>query len=199
AVHRYTPGNLLWSVHAALGWPAPKLFPDGNYPSAALVTSLGGYVDRAHPGFDTWDAGSMLAWQTEVGSCRPPPNSGPDWVDALVTAGRADPGATVEDLFLATRDRLLQDPVFLAGERDAVALLVAPLAGDTGATDPLELEFAFLAPTDRQLAEDAVRDYCGALLVSPQFVMGGLPGSDAVNSPRRVVCLPGEVCDEAGL
>ena len=47
--------------------------------------------------------------------------------------------------------------------------------------------------------ETALRDYCGALVTSPQFTLAGLPLVTTVTLPALQICPAGETCDVAAL
>ncbi|HJV95929.1 MAG TPA: hypothetical protein VJ608_07830, partial [Albitalea sp.] len=95
-VHRYSARSLTYSMHAALGWPAPKRFPDASYPSADLTKAIGQFVRDAEPGFRDTDFQGLLQWEAQHKTCSKQ-SSGPDWVDrlldAVATFNAANPGS----------------------------------------------------------------------------------------------------------
>ena len=116
-VHRYSPRSLLYSVHAALGWPAPPRAASGSYPDDTLRKSLGQFYRDAEPGFREIGFQGLLQWEGSHGTCDKPANhTGDDWIDKLaqaVTAFNASNTGSpikVRDVVLALKDRIIVDP-----------------------------------------------------------------------------------------
>jgi hypothetical protein len=193
AVHRYTPNNLLSSVSGSLGWDPPRVIAtETDFPKRGFLKNIGGYRSDDQPGFDEWDLQSLLHWESTVGDCDA---AGDDWIEELMAAAQAaSPNPVVLDLVEATRDRLLGSPDFEPGELDAIETMAGVPLGSL-ATTPFPKTNATLKAQVRT----ELRKYCGAILVSPQYTMAGLPLPVASSSPSLVVCLPGETCTYAGL
>ena len=80
----------------------------------------------------------------------------PDYVDGLIDRALAEPDATVRDVVLALKDRIVAEPVIDTVVADESALL----------------EALFGAPLDTPVTgvpdlEDHTRRYCGVLLLEP--------------------------------
>ncbi len=204
-VHRRSPDQLLWSVHRELGWPAPYVYPKNTdpYPTSAFMEQIGRYRSDRKPGSTAWQLDTLLFWEAQVGACANPKPTKDDFVDKLVMqplGGRPVP--TVRDLILALKDRLLQEPLFTAGEEPAIKILLdahftAALGAGYTSADPLgELASAFTL-TD---LEGALRKYCGAVLMSPDYLLAGLPTvtTSVAAVPLYTVSLAGEPCAVAG-
>ena len=79
-------------------------------------------------------------------------------------------GATLKDVVEAMKDRFIGEPGIAADEAPALeALFGAPLA--TPAKDVQDLEAR-------------ARRFCGVLLASPQFLLGGLPSGEPASVPK---------------
>jgi len=196
-VYRRSPNQLLFSVAKDLGWPAPAVWPgSGGFPNEDLSGQIGRYRSHLAPGSKIWQFDSMLYWEQKVASCKNP-TSTPDWIDLLLDKVYpplipAIP-VTMETLALSLRDRLLQRPSFDvlasgASEATLVAALFEPKVGPNA--------LAVNARTKSRSAVDAaLRAYCGALLLSPDYTMNGLPTVTAdATPPTFTVCLTGEPC-----
>jgi hypothetical protein len=138
--------------------------PDPTYADdeRAFQRGTGHFLKNAERGFRGLDFQARLEWEHRFGLCRAPaglqPASASDFVDALLARAAAAPTATVRDLVLALKDRVLSEAfVDDAGERPALEAL---------------LGVSLDAPA-AQAGEDGVRRVCGALLSSPQFLLGG--------------------------
>jgi hypothetical protein len=198
-VHRYSISNLLLSVHHAL---APKLGREDvagveAYPSLQLRRRVGDYTSVRSEGQDAVLLDHLLGWEAEVASCRKPyvvrardvdpgatdPNAllgrsqWQDWIDVLLTDLTAN-GGDLEQGLRAIKERLVNDPTMNGTEMTAIA--------------------QWLGRLDHAPTEDALRDYCGVLLKSPQFLMQGLDALDPLPMPSPEdpdsVCLEGEDC-----
>ena len=132
-VHRLPPRVLLRSVHDLLGWPMPGDFAPGE-DVEALFLGVGAYRRAAEPGFRATDMSSLLALESGLRACAPPPNlTEPDAIDRLVAEAA---GRTHEEVVLALKDRLLTDAVLRPGEAPLVeAVLGLPLS-DPADGDP---------------------------------------------------------------
>ena len=200
-VHRHSARSLTYSMHAALGWPAPKRFPDADYPSAALTQSIGQFVRDAEAGFRDTDFQGLLTWESRHKTCARP-TAGPDWINRLVTAvapfNTANPGAPVRlrDLVLTMKDWFINDP----------RIRVDALAQDGGGMEKDLLNQFFgvgdvdTAPADvstpaaATALEERLREYCGVLVQSPQFWLAGLAEDGPLGTPPRLRVCNGEPC-----
>lgn len=225
-VHRHGPAGLFQQVHAALGWPSPPLHGDDQaYPNADLMTSAGRYTSRRLREHEQVSLSSFLAWETEVATCRKPdlvfagdvslvagstasatdlvgPGEWVDWIDVLA-ADAESRNDTWNDLARAIKDRLLAEDSFTSTEWQAIATMW----GVQGTNSPVWTVFGGGDGVVSAAEEDLLRDYCGALLASPQFMLRGVvespppPGQITAYVPALAdpSCLPGEVCGAPAL
>lgn len=185
-VQRWPLASLLHQVHHALFWPAPVPVPStdpDDHGDATFYQEAGGYVNFNDPGMPEVVVTSLLAWEDEVDRCAHR-GLGQDYIDVLV-----DPehDLTVRQALLALKGRLLSDPRFYDGDA------LGPPSDDLPLADEITVESSTIAAAlgvDLDApAEDhpqAVRDYCASLLLSPQFLLGGLPAWDAQHAPPDV-------------
>ncbi|MGD9831239.1 MAG: hypothetical protein AB7U92_00660 [Piscinibacter sp.] len=195
-IHRYSARSLTYSMHAALGWPAPKRFADASYPSADLTKSIGQFVRDAEPGFRDTDFQGLLTWEAQHKTCTRPV-SGPDWINRLVDAvgpfNAANPGAPirVRDLVLTMKDWFINDPQIRV---DALAhdggLLEKGLLNDFFGVPDLDTALADVSsPAARGTLEGQLREYCGVLVQSPQYWLAGIAAAGSLGpAPRLRVC-----------
>lgn len=134
----------------------------GVFPSTEIPFQLGigTFLRNSERGFRGLDFQARLAWEDRYGGCARPAWVTQDFIDRLVASAAADPTALANDLVAALKDRLTGEPAMGEGaERDALAAIVgaldAPAAGVTA---------------------DKLRQVCGALLESPQFLLQGMGG-----------------------
>ncbi len=185
-LRREDPWTLLDSAAYALGWRTVKRFPlPFGWEDEALMRSLGAYLDDSEPGHRGLDLIGALAWERSVGAgvdpgwaglAPPHHDPGADVIARLVALARADPALTVEDVALAVQDRVIQETAWTdpAHRAEAEALLALPLARAAAQHDPTTLEAA-------------LRRFAGALLMSPQFTLAGLPPPAWTRAPRLVL------------
>lgn len=195
-IHRYSARSLTYSMHAALGWPAPKRFADGSYPSAELAKSIGQFVRDAEPGFRDTDFQGLLTWEAQHKTCTKQ-SGGPDWInrliDAVVAFNAANPGAPIRlrDAVLTMKDWLINDPQIRvdALAQDGGQLEKGLLNSFFGVAD-LDTALADVSDaTARSALEGQLREYCGVLVQSPQFWLAGIaPGGSLGPAPRLRVC-----------
>lgn len=195
-IHRYSARSLTYSMHAALGWPAPKRFPDATYPSADLTKALGQFVRDAEPGFRDTDFQGLLTWEAQHKSCTRQ-SAGPDWVDRLLDAvvvfNAANPGAPIRlrDTVLTMKDWFINDPQILvdALAHDGGQLEKGLLNTFFGVPD-VDTALADMAtPATRSALEGQLREYCGVLVQSPQFWLAGIAADAGTGpAPRLRVC-----------
>jgi mono/diheme cytochrome c family protein len=211
-VHKHSATGWLQQVHGALGWPEPRLHGyDQQYPSSELMRRIGRYTQIGREEVDQVSLYTMLVWENEVATCEKPaavlakdvdftvPVLGPDdvlgpaqwedWIDRLVDEAELT-GATWHELAVAIRDRLIADPFPQGNEMDLVKVLFGGVAlEDSPAAGGIDAN-----------EEARLRDYCGALLASPEFLLRGprLDPALPAGLPDRV-CLDGELCAEGDL
>lgn len=152
--------TLISALAGALEWPSP--FGAARFPApaeAAFEHGIGAFLRSGERAFRGLDFQARLVWEAQVGSCAPPDGS-PDFLDRLLAAGAATPGATAADLIHALKDRLIGEPdIADAAERAALSALIGPLDAPAAAV-----------PADR------LRAVCGALVEAPQFLLQGIAG-----------------------
>ncbi len=196
-VHRYSAWVLLDSAAQALWYDKPERFGSGQFGAPTkldFLRSMGVFLKDAEPGSNGIDLAGLLHWEDQLARADDPmlagdctgPLAGPcayDWIDALVTEALATPGATMRDLAVAIKDRLITEPeIYGAAEEDAIeagmlltdGALDAPVA-DVGAAD----------------AEIAARRFAGVLLNTPQFMLAGVPSRDQDPAFDPVIVVPG--------
>jgi hypothetical protein len=123
---------------------------------------IGAFIKNGERGFRGLDFQARLAWEDRFGACAKPMRvTGPDLVDRALEAGAMTDGATVGDVIAVVKDRLVGEPVDTSGEEAAA---IAALVGQ-----PLDAPAAMLSAP-------ALRRFCGVVMSSPQFVLGGLAG-----------------------
>lgn len=182
-LRREDPWTLLDTAAHALGWRTPKRFPlPYGWEDELLLRSLGVFLDESEPGHRSLDLVGALAWEHAVGAGADPGWAGAapldhdpdaDVIARLTGLARATPSASVEELALAVQDRVIQETAWTdaAHRAEVEALLGLPLASPA-ATHTAEA----LAAALRRLA--------GALLMSPQFTLAGLPPPAWTRAPR---------------
>lgn len=207
SIHRYSPRSLLNSVHVALGWNAPRRFPNNSYPSRELAKAIGQYYTDAEPGFSSVDFQGLLFWEHEVGRCAKEgagvSNKGvsDDWIDNLIAEV---PGydvthsipANLEDLTRTMKDWLLGTATLInpapQGEPWGEAATLRDYFGMSLGTPAASL------PPDE--LENKLRGLCGVYLESPQFMLAGVAPTELGPKPRLRVCNDGpctyrELCE----
>ncbi len=135
---------------------------NGVFPSIEVPfqQSVGTFLRNSERGFRGLDFQARLAWEDRYGACARPGWVGGDFIDDLVGRGAANPSTTVGDVISALKDRLINEPAIEPGpETDALVAIVGPL--EASATTA---------------SVDGVRRVCGALVVSPQFLLQGIAG-----------------------
>jgi hypothetical protein len=143
--------------------PFPDEFGGGsgippNADSVEFQRSVGVYLRNSEPGFRGLSFQARLAWEDRFGSCAKP-NGSADFIDELLATAGAD--ATVKDVVLAVKDRIISEPVVHTDEEAALTTLLGALTGPAASID-----------------ETKLRHFCGVLLGSPQFALSGIPGRD---------------------
>jgi len=175
--HAIAPRPLRTMLHTAMEWPAFEEFPRDADEEAEHI-SLGFFVGPSQPGSRGFDLNGSLLWESLYGSC--PTFGDEDFITRLVTRARQESGTTVGDAVVVLKDRLVGEPVVSEAERVPVEALLGSALG---------------APASDQL-EAGLRRLCGALVSSPQFLLGGIVAPDsnvegrltAVEHARPAIC-----------
>lgn len=121
---------------------------------------VGAFIKNGERGFRGLDFQARLVWEDRFGTCENPfPTT--DFVDRIVAAATGT--ATVSDVVVAVKDRLIGEPSIDAGDETAAleALFGAPLTSPASGVTGLETR---------------LRQLCGVILSSPQFVLSGAAG-----------------------
>lgn len=193
-VYRYSTHNLLRSTHRALGWPnANHVGGGGSYPSDSLRKAIGQYFQDAEPGFRGVGFQALLRWEQEHGLCANKNGAAADWISAVLTRLQSSRVSYARgDVAVLLRDWLLVDGTIAAtvpvGQTSDERTLLAAVYGDL--TLPVDVS----TPAARTTLDGQMRAHCGALLMSPQFLLAGIAPQAAGPKPALRVCLPGEPC-----
>jgi hypothetical protein len=151
-----------YHAYCELGMPPPDL--TGYDDERAFQGGTGMFLSNVERGFRGMEFQARLEWENRFARCQAPATMGggtmKDFVDGLVERAHASATATLRDAVLALKDRLVAEPT------------IAPGAETTG------LEAILGASLDSPAAQAAdlethLRQVCGALLSSPQFLLGG--------------------------
>lgn len=195
-VHRLSVDQLAQKVHHALGWPSRwNLTREADYPTEAQLWDVGAWQSPEKPAFEEVTLGTLLAWEQTFGSCVKPveiqripgdpwfdgPGSGTvltdpdwdDWIDVMVAQG-VPSGISRYDALALIKERLIGDPD-IGPETQLLDAWWAPMNAGL-LSDPLDAD-----------DEDALREFCSAVLTSPQFLLGGLPSA---NDPASALTIP---------
>jgi hypothetical protein len=145
---------LVSALHQALEWPALASFPKVEE-DEVWQQAIGLTLSATISGFRGLDFQARLAWESRYGQCGALGDD--DFIGALLKRANDDK-ATVEDVVLALKDRLIGDPQITDEERAPTeALLNRALESD-----------------DLADMETPLRLYCGAIGSSPQFALAGV-------------------------
>jgi len=189
ALERLPPRALISAVTEALDWPEidPLIYDismdvdheadERLVEAQALEIDIGVFLLDGETGFRSNNFGAGMAWEDVVGRCvNPfPAEEGvqeADWIDQLLSEAPQD--ASLEDLSLALKDRLVARPVLSdPSERELVeALLQRPLETPLSALED---------------ADSSIRRLCSALLSSPDFLLAGAPGAEVLGNDVAIV------------
>ena len=69
-VRRYSPRIVLSMVEHALGWPATPAY--GSMKESEFQAAIGMFMEENVPGFRGVDFGSLLQWESRLGTCQQP-------------------------------------------------------------------------------------------------------------------------------
>ncbi|HEX5063157.1 MAG TPA: hypothetical protein VFV99_27465 [Kofleriaceae bacterium] len=192
--------TLVTATNAALEWPAPPAasrFPDygdgcendtcsqmqsscnqfggccNSYKAACMMggvmpsievpfeRGVGMFLRNSERGFRGLDFQARLVWEDRTGACARPTWASSDFIDKIVAAGAADTTATVGDVAAAIKDRLIGESAIVDAQE------IAAITGLLGAAPEMPASNVTVA---------AARQFCGALLGSPQFLLQGIAG-----------------------
>jgi hypothetical protein len=174
--------TLLRATYAALGQEPyiPLFYPGGPYApdslteeqkrDLAFLKGIGTFLNNGETGFRGLDFQARLLWEERFGGC--PEGAAPDYIDGLMARAMAKEGATLRDVVLALKDRIVAEPKLDAEAPDEVNALEQLFGAklDTPAKEVAQLEAR-------------ARRFCGVLLASPHFLLSGLPSSEAAEPP----------------
>jgi len=180
-----------------------------NPPCQAAPTELdflrdtGVFLNDSESGFNGVDFNGLLHWETRLaggedptleGACTGPlgaPCAAQDWIAQLVDVAVASPEATLRDVMVAVKDRLLTETeITTAAEVAAIEALTGVALDDTvvdvGAAD----------------TEAAARLFAGLLLNTPQYLLDGIASPDQDPASDPVLVVPGtgtaDLCEFLG-
>ena len=197
AVHRYDAHNLFRSLHEALDWGDIPRFdlPSGRtYPDDAARKSIGQYYSPTEPGFNGVQFEMMVSWEVMHGACEGDDKdvAGGDWIDAVLAAAEAAGGLTRRDIATTARDWLLSNGTIAthtaSGDAASEEALVNALFGGDASTAVLDDVIDFGDAAERDAVEGALRQYCGVMLQTPQFLLAGIADEDRGTQPALRVC-----------
>jgi len=156
------------SLHRAMEWPEYAEYPSDS--EEVFQTATGFFLKDGEPGFRGLDFQGRLSWEANYGACKPfGPN---DFIDKIVALAQATPGTTLGDVVIAVKDRLVGEPwVESSKEKPALVSLLGSTFEDK--------QSAFM--------ELRARIYCGVLVSSPQFMLGGTVPRDTNELPKLVL------------
>jgi hypothetical protein len=136
--------------------------PGPGEPSArdeqTFQRGVGAFLKNGERGFRGLDFQARLVWEDRFGTCAKPGDLD-DFVDEILALADSR-GGTVGDVAAALKDRLVGEPDIAGAEAAAIETLLG-----AGLDDPAS------EVTD---LEDGARRFCGVLLSSPQFLLGGI-------------------------
>ncbi|MFT3924620.1 MAG: hypothetical protein QM778_18920 [Myxococcales bacterium] len=173
-------------VYSAMGWT--PIAPNSTFPDTFNVdpedpifpiidaertfqSETGHYLKNSEPGFRGFDFQARLGWEDRFAVCSKLDPAATDYIDLLLAQVTAPGKATVADLVIALKDRLVgRTSIEPLAEKPALeSLLGATL--DTDAKSLLD-------------AQAGLRKVCGVIVSSPQFLLGGLAPEDASEAPK---------------
>ncbi len=198
-VTRLPPRALLRSVSQALEWrdiesrlvehdhgEDDEPVPSSASPALSFELDIGVFLLDGERGFRSNNFSESLAWEETLGGCDEPflspEETRYDWIDKLLDQASED--ATLEELALTLKDRLLAEPSF-DGEEERTLIEALTQA-------PLDTTLSQLSD-----AQGSLRRLCAAWLASPDFQLEGAPaieraGTEPPNnlggSDRSILC-----------
>lgn len=172
------------AFYKALDWRLPSAsFPDLYYtpdddPALPFLIAerqfqaeVGFYLKNAEPGFSGFDFQARLGWENRFGACNKLPQvQNADFIDGLVALAATKPDSTIGEVVGALKDRMI-------GVSSLDATLETP-ALEALLGQPVTAKVSTLASPNT-----ALRQVCGVIASSPQFLLNGVPPSDAESVP----------------
>jgi len=153
------------SLHRAMEWPSYSEYPEGSEQNFQLA--IGFALKDAEPGFRGLDFQGRLSWEASYGACKP--LNGNDFIAKIVARAGTTPGATVGDAVIALKDRLVGEPwIEPVSEKPQIEALVKTNLADTNITG----------------LDARLRSFCGVLVATPQFMLGGIVSVDTTDVPK---------------
>jgi len=180
-VHRHFARTLLRAADDALEFPDRALFfplgAFGDDDNFDLQQALGVALEAGDAGFNGTDFQGALAWEQSYATCLHP-DSTETFLPRAITAA-VDQGATVGDLALAVKDRLLAHGAWDSPDEEQLVADLLTVALDTPA-----------GQVDRTSLQRNLGLFCGALTLSPDFFL--------TTEPRPVGPVPAVDLDWTG-
>ena len=142
--------------------------------SRAFQRGIGVFLKNGEHGFRGLDFQARLVFEDRFAACRNRTDS-PDFIDAILLAAEQQ-SATVGDVVAAVKDRLVGEARVSHEE----------LPG--GTSELAAVEALFNARLDQPVSgvpdmDTPTREFCGALVSSPQFLLSGLAAPDSSYVP----------------
>ena len=144
---------------AAAACMAGGVLPSNEVP---FERGVGMFMRNSERGFRGLDFQARLVWENHEAVCAKPAwmTSTPDFIDALIATGASFSTTTTADLVAALKDRLIGEPAIDPGDETAA---LAAIVGD------------LTAPAS-SVTTPMLRQVCGALVGTPQFLLAGIAG-----------------------
>ncbi len=139
---------------------------------------VGMFLRNSERGFRGLDFQARLVWEDRFGACTRPTWVQTDFIDKIVAAAAADSSATVGDIAAAIKDRIIGESAIVDATEKAA------IAGLFGASIEMPASSVTVA---------TARQFCGALLGTPQFLLQGIAGRGG----ERPKLTPAEVSYDA--
>ncbi|MBC8071277.1 MAG: hypothetical protein IAG13_23330 [Deltaproteobacteria bacterium] len=182
----------------------------GGYPpcveepsNVEFLRDVGVFLNDSESGFNGVDFNGLLHWESRTaqggridfgGDCTGPLGGAcpeQDWITQMVAVATASSGATLRDVAVAVKDRLITEPTIAnSGEVAAIELIMGAQL-DTPISS---------VPADQ--IEAAARRFAGLLLNTPQFLLAGVPSEDQDPGDDPVLVVGGtstqELCQYLG-
>jgi hypothetical protein len=142
--------------------------------SRSFQRGIGVFLKNGERGFRGLDFQARLVWEDRFGACNKP-RSADDFINKLATAATAD-------------DVLLGDAVAALKDRLVGEARVYHEPGPAGVSEIAAIQSMFTADLADPVStvtdlEGGLRELCGVLMSSPQFLLGGLTAPDSEYIP----------------
>ncbi len=125
-----------------------------------FLRGIGIFLRNSERGFRGLDFQARLSWEDRNGACGRPSWVADDFIDRLATAAANTPDATARDVVAALKDRLIGEPTIEEGEEAAAITEIVGVLEDPASS----------------VTASELRQVCGALVGSPQFLLQGIAG-----------------------